>query len=132
MKEFVRAYQAFEVYDASGIRQHGLTVPQADVIFSLGQSGGMTFKELGAATFITKGTLTGVIDRLEYKQLVIRKPTLDDRRSMLVVLTELGSTLVNKIYPLHMAHLQQRFDKLTEKDKELALHCLQKIQRIFS
>jgi DNA-binding MarR family transcriptional regulator len=70
MRELARAYQAFERFDAAGIREHGLTPPQADVIFTLGNTEGMTFKDLGEKTLITKGALTGVVDRLEAKGLV--------------------------------------------------------------
>ena len=42
----------------------GLTVSQADVIFTLGNTAGMTCGEIGERTLITKGTLTGVIDRV--------------------------------------------------------------------
>ena len=48
------------------------TVAQANVIFTLGNTDGMTCKDIGDWTHITKGTLTGVIDRLELKGLVER------------------------------------------------------------
>ena len=71
--ELVRAYQAFESYSAAHIRNLGLTAPQFDIIATLGNTSGMSFKDLGEKTLITKGTLTGVIDRLEDKALVDRK-----------------------------------------------------------
>ncbi|NIP98862.1 MAG: MarR family transcriptional regulator, partial [Akkermansiaceae bacterium] len=86
MRELVRAYQAFSAYDAAGYTDVDLTVPQADVIFTLGNSGGMTCKEIGDKTLITKGTLTGILDRLEAKKLIRRVPLPEDRRSTRVQL----------------------------------------------
>ena len=132
MKELMGAYQAFEIYDAAYIRQHGLTVPQGNVVFCLGQSRGMTFKELGDQTLITKGTLTGVVDRLVDKKLVVRQPSVQDRRSIIVKLTSRGTKMFQDIYPKHMAHLQERFDQLSDRDKRQAMKALQQIKVVFS
>ena len=87
MRELVRCYQAFEQYSAAHIRELGLTPAQFDVIATLGNTEGMTFKELGEKTLITKGTLTGVVDRLVEKGLVTRKDHPCDARCFKVVLT---------------------------------------------
>ena len=57
MRELTRAYQAFAAYDALGYRNTDLTVPQADVVFTLGNTDGLTFREISEKTLITKGTL---------------------------------------------------------------------------
>jgi DNA-binding MarR family transcriptional regulator len=58
--------QLFEQISTAKVRQFGLT-HQFDIIATLGNTQGMTCKELGEKTLITKGTLTGVLDRLEQK-----------------------------------------------------------------
>lgn len=68
IRELVRAFQAFEQYSARHVRELGLTPPQFDVIATLGNTPGMSCKELSEKTLITKGTLTGVIDRLDRKR----------------------------------------------------------------
>ena len=77
VEELAAAYQAFSLYDAEGLRKSGsgLTPSQARVIFTLGGTDGMTCKDIGDATLITKGTLTGVVDRLERSGLVERSLT---------------------------------------------------------
>ena len=82
MHELAAAYQAFSLYDAEGLRKSGanLTPSQARVIFTIGGTDGMTCKDIGDATLITKGTLTGVIDRLEEKGLVERWAVEGDGR----------------------------------------------------
>ena len=62
-------FHAFERQAGANIRcRTGLTPPQFDIIATLGNTPGMSFKELSERTLITKGTLTGVVDRLEEKR----------------------------------------------------------------
>jgi len=131
MRALVRAYQAFEAYDTVNLRQYGLTTPQADVIFTLGNTPGMVFKEIGEQTLITKGTLTGVIDRLEKKSLVKRKACTNDRRRMFVMLTTQGENLFANVFPKHIAHMKKRFDQLSPSEMAQAITLFKKIQHLF-
>jgi DNA-binding MarR family transcriptional regulator len=132
MRELVRAYQAFAAYDAAGYRDTGLTVSQADVLFTLGNTDGMTFRDIGDLTLITKGTLTGVIDRMEAKGLVKRTILSDDRRCTRVTLTAKGNKLFNREFPRQVAYIKQRFDRLSPQCQVQALDALAKIREIFS
>ncbi len=131
MRELVRAYQAFAAYDAAGYRDTDLTVPQADVVFTLGNTDGLTFKEIGEKTLITKGTLTGVIDRLEAKGLVKRIACSDDRRCTRVTLTAKGNRIFEKEFPRQIDYLKRRFDRLKKSDRRAALQALKTIREIF-
>jgi MarR family 2-MHQ and catechol resistance regulon transcriptional repressor len=131
MRELVRAYQAFAAYDARGYRESGLTVSQADVIFTLGNTDGLTFKEIGEKTLITKGTLTGVIDRLELKGIVKRCATHQDRRCTLVKLTAQGRRVFEKEFPRQIEYLKERFDGLSKSDRHSALLVLKKLKALF-
>ena len=93
VRELVRSYQAFELVSARHIRQLGLTPPQFDIIATLGNTQGMNCKELGEKTLITKGTLTGVLDRLIDKGLICRSTPPEDRRSIFICLTDAGEAL---------------------------------------
>ncbi|MFQ5555167.1 MAG: MarR family winged helix-turn-helix transcriptional regulator, partial [Acidimicrobiia bacterium] len=50
-------------------------------------------KDLADVAFCTRATITGLVDVLERKGLVTREPNPDDRRSLLVTLTESGRDL---------------------------------------
>lgn len=109
LRELARCYQAFESYAAAHIRQLGLTLPQFDILVTLGNTGGLTPKILCERTLITKGTLTGVIDRLEGKRLIERIPSAEDRRSQIVTLTKQGERLFQQVFPEHLAYIRQAF-----------------------
>ncbi len=133
MRELLNAHSAFASYDADGHRLSGsgLTVPQANVIFTLGNTDGMTCKDIGDWTHITKGTLTGVIDRLEQKGLVERWAVEGDGRKTIVALTGQGEKVFAKEYPRHIAYLKERFDKLSARDRNQAIDALQRVQKLF-
>lgn len=133
MRSLVRAYQAFASFDASLHRDsgEGLTVSQADVIFTLGNTDGMTCGEIGEKTLITKGTLTGVIDRLESKNLVSRSKGEEDGRCTRITLTGQGQALFARAFPLHVARIKERFDQITPADKQRATELLGQIRQIF-
>lgn len=131
VRELVRTYQAFAAYDAAGFLDTELTVPQADVLFTLGNTDGLTFKEIGHLTLITKGTLTGIIDRMEAKGLVRRINLEDDRRCTRVVLTARGTRLFNQEFPRQIKYLKERFDRLDAASQQQSLAYLQKLREIF-
>ena len=129
--ELVRAYQAFESYSIPHIRTLGLTSPQFDIIATLGNTEGMTFRELGEKTLITKGTLTGVVDRLVVKKLVKRVACPEDGRRQYVRLTKSGEALFVRVFPAHLAHLEQVFGKYSQKDFENTEVVLQQLKDAF-
>ncbi|MEY2463907.1 MAG: hypothetical protein QOH64_2045, partial [Acidimicrobiaceae bacterium] len=49
--------------------------------------------ELGERRLVTRGTVTGVLDSLEERGLVVRTPHPDDRRMLLIELTAKGRRL---------------------------------------
>ena len=72
LRPLVEAYLAFWRIDIRHIKSLRLTPSQFDVIATLGDTEGMTCSELSAHTLVTKGTLTGVLDRLVSKGLIRR------------------------------------------------------------
>jgi len=109
VQALVQCYQAFEAYSATDIRALGLTPPQFDIIATLGNTPGMTATELGEKTLITKGTLTGVVDRLSDRGWLERVAHGSDRRCQIIRLTKSGEALFAKVFPAHMAHLAACF-----------------------
>lgn len=106
--------QLFEQFSARHIRNHGLTHSQFDIIATLGNTKGMTCKELGDKTLITKGTLTGVLDRLESKGLVVRERG-DDRRQLWVKLTAQGESTFDEVFPNVVQRCKKPFAAYSEE-----------------
>ena len=128
MRELVRCYQAFEKYSAAHVRSLGLTPSQFDIVATLGNTPGMTFRELGEKTLITKGTLTGVVDRLERKRLVERMPVAADGRCSIVRLTRAGQREFRRVFPDHLAHVGAALDRITPAQQEALRRSLARLR----
>jgi len=132
LRPLVEAYLAFWRTDSRHIRSLKLTPSQFDVIATLGDTDGMTCAELSAATLVTKGTLTGVLDRLEAKGLIRRESVVDDRRSIKINLTDKGDQLYRKTFAAHVAFIRPFFERaLTRRDAEQLRVLLLRIRRSF-
>ncbi len=119
LRPLVEAYLAFCREDGRHIKSLKLTPSQFDVIATLGDTEGMTCAELSNATLVTKGTLTGVLDRLAAKGLIKREVVAGDRRSTRIILTEKGDALFRKVFAAHIAHIRPFFERaLSQKDVE--------------
>jgi len=131
MRELVRAYQTFANYSDRHIRTLGLTSSQFDVIATLGGTSGMSMGEVARKTLVTKGTLTGIVDRLEKKNLVRREVPESNRRSFIIVLTPEGQEIFNRAYPAHVAYLKERFERLDQAELERLRLLLAQLQEAF-
>ena len=74
-------------------KRYGLTGPQSAVLRNLFNSGPMSSADLSRTLYVTPSNITGIIDRLEKKQLVERIRKEGDRRVALITLTESGKEL---------------------------------------
>jgi DNA-binding MarR family transcriptional regulator len=132
LRELSGTYQAFEVYSSAHVRALGLTPAQFDIVATLGNTQGMTAKELGEKTLITKGTLTGVVDRLADKRLVRRIALPSDGRCQIVQLTAQGEKLFARIFPAHLAHMERAFAQLTQKELNGITESLRRLRGVLA
>jgi MarR family 2-MHQ and catechol resistance regulon transcriptional repressor len=124
--------QGFERFSGAAVRRCGLTHAQFDIIATLGNTPGMTYKELGDKTLITKGTLTGVIERLEGKGLVARTRSSDDKRSFSVCLTSEGEKVFADVFPIVVEQGRQLFAPYTDADFEAMDQTLRKLKQLIT
>jgi DNA-binding MarR family transcriptional regulator len=66
------------------------------------QRGGMTPGQLAREVSLSPATISGILDRLESRALITRQRRLEDKRQVLVQLTDAGRQLVGRTpLPLH-------------------------------
>lgn len=123
------AHHRFSLFDAGFHRLSGsgLTAPQAKVIFCLGDTEGLPCTEITERTLITKGTLTGVLDRLEEKGLIQRWGDTEDGRKIIVDLTRLGQRVFQREHAKYLKYLQPRFEDMSARELEQATWLLNRI-----
>jgi DNA-binding MarR family transcriptional regulator len=75
----------------------GLSAAETNALACFAGAPARTVRELVTATGQRPSTLTGVLDRLERRELVTRAPNPADRRSVLVRLTPAGSAAGERV-----------------------------------
>lgn len=78
---------------------------------------------------ITTGTITSLIDTLERRDLVRRGPHPEDRRKILVAITDAGQQIVDRVLPRIHAASRDVYAALNESDRRHLVRLLGQVQR---
>lgn len=101
------------------LADHNLTTSQFGVLEALFHLGPLCQKDIGEKILKTSGNMTLVIDNLEKRGLVKRRPGKEDRRFIDVHLTQKGDQLIREIFPRHMDTAQKLFSVLSPEELEM-------------
>ena len=96
---FLRAHAAmFRIGDSRVQREHGITIKESEVLLMLAREEHlqMRMSDLAVAIDLSASGTTRLVERLERRGLVSRKPCPSDRRGHLALLTESGRELASK------------------------------------
>lgn len=125
--KLARAYSVFNKLTVKDIRRHGLTQPQFGAIECLHHLGPMSIGELSRKMLVSGGNMTCVIDNLEKEGLVRRIQSDEDRRSVIVELTEAGHRLITRIFPEHAVMIEQVASVLSPQEQDELSRLLKKL-----
>ncbi|ANM02474.1 MarR family transcriptional regulator protein [Rhizobium phaseoli] len=112
------------------LMQYGLSTSAFDVLATLRRSGAphrLSPGELLEMTMVSSGTMTNRIDQLEKAGFVERIVNPDDRRSVLIALTDKGFTTVEEAVGAHVANQHRLTRNLTTEDKAAFDRLLKKL-----
>jgi MarR family transcriptional regulator, organic hydroperoxide resistance regulator len=91
-REIVGLFRSLRRHLVRGSRaelaRSGLTAAQVSVISLLGTNDSMTLGDLSRELELSHSTVSGIVDRLESKGVVKRRPSPEDRRYVQISLTE--------------------------------------------
>lgn len=108
----------------------GLKMWEYDVLSALRRQGEpfrMPATELARESLLSSGAMTNRIDRLEDRGLVEREPDPDDRRGVLVELTEAGRALVDEAIEARLGVANAQLANLTGRERKAISSGLRKI-----
>lgn len=107
--------------------EHGLQLWEFDVLATLRRAGRLTAGELVEASMVTSGAMTNRIDRLVARALVTRHTDPDNRRSVLIDLTDRGRTLIDELLAHHVDNETRLLAALTPREQEQLARLLRKL-----
>lgn len=89
-----RIIRAVDLHSHKLSTQHKITGPQLACLLAVKQDGPLTSGNLAKNVYLSPSTVVGIVDRLEEKQLVMRKRSSEDRRQVHISMTPTGEALV--------------------------------------
>ncbi|MCU0819307.1 MAG: MarR family transcriptional regulator [Beijerinckiaceae bacterium] len=116
---FLRMHQRGHSAMSGRLRAIGLSVAQFDLLSTLTEDEGITQRDLAERLYVTKGNVSGLVDRLVEAGLVDRKPIPGDRRSHSLHLTTEGRRIAAEGMDVQKRFIQETIGKLPAKDLEL-------------
>lgn len=107
-----------------GISPH---LSRALMVVARSEPGTLRLSDLADALHISPRSATEVVDGLTERGLAERRPSPDDRRATVVVLTDAGTALAAELHELRHAHGDALFEKLSDRDRAALRRLLIKV-----
>ena len=126
----LRAYHFLDQELIRGLVDYKVSPGEFGVLIELRLAGPpykMTPTQLHNRLLVTSGGMTGRIDRLQRRGLVCRSPDPEDRRSILVELTDRGLELIEGTSHTHFRIMEHLTEGLTSEDRECLAGLLRKL-----
>ena len=112
------------------VEEFGLNISEFGVLEMLYHKGDQPVQKVAEKILVTSGTITYVINKLEKKELVVRRKCEKDKRVFYVSLTEKGREFISDIFPKHKEFLDNLFIELNEDTKRELVDNLIQLRKI--
>lgn len=113
---FARLHRRAAGAVAAELKAIGLSIPQFDLLSTLSEQEGLSQQELAARLYVTKGNVSGLLDRMVEAGLVERHASPDDRRSNALHLTARGRRLADEGIAAQRAYVERTLGSLPPAD----------------
>lgn len=130
LKAFVvltRSLQSVKSRIEEDIKQLGLNPTEFAVLELIYSKGNQPIQKIGEKILIASSSITYVVDKLEKKNYLKRKPCPKDRRVTHATITEEGKNLMDEVFPKHRKDLKEIFGGLNIEEKEDLIEKLKKL-----
>lgn len=122
-----RIIRAVDLHSRRLAEASGLTGPQLAALKQVARAGTLSAGDLARAMRVGQPTVTGILERLEKRGLLTRTRSGEDRRSVLITVTEAGTQVLQSAPPLLQERFRQRLVHLHDWERTMILAVLQRI-----
>lgn len=126
---FFEVFKSFKRTMSRCFMDNGITMPQGMVLGILSHHGEMKISELSKAVHLSNSTVSGIVDRLEKQQLVIRTRSEDDRRIVYVKASPKAEAFHEDHRDIVRKKLEGMLSKTTPEDIEKIYDGLDALKR---
>nr|WP_102347951.1 MarR family transcriptional regulator [Bacillus sp. Marseille-P3661] len=122
-----RAMQSINKKVEEDIRSYGLNTTEFAVLELLYSKGEQPIQKIGDKVLLASSSITYVVDKLEKKDYLVRKPCAKDRRVTFAVITQKGTDFMNEIFPKHREAIHEIVGGLKSEEKEAVISQLKQL-----
>ncbi|WP_106495823.1 MarR family winged helix-turn-helix transcriptional regulator [Lentibacillus sp. Marseille-P4043] len=105
----------------------GLNPTEFAVLELIYSKGDQPIQKIGQKVLIASSSITYVVDKLEKKNLLKRRPCPKDRRITYATITAAGTELMNDVFPKHKLAIQEIVAGLDADEKKIMIQQLKKL-----
>jgi DNA-binding MarR family transcriptional regulator len=116
---FFRLHQALTARATQELRGIGLSIPQFDLLSAVWEDEGASQQDIAERLYVTKGNVSGLVDRLAAAGLIERRSLPNDRRSYALHLTAQGRDVVEAGFKLQNALVAATLGELDEREQQV-------------
>jgi DNA-binding MarR family transcriptional regulator len=113
---FIRLHRRTSAAIGGELKALGLSIPQFDLLSTLTEREGVSQQELAQRLYVTKGNVSGLVDRLVEAGLVERRALPGDRRSHALHLTAQGRELARRGIKAQRDYVERTLGRLGASD----------------
>jgi DNA-binding MarR family transcriptional regulator len=122
--------QALDLNSRQLVKRVGLTGPQLVILQEIAHLGEVNVGEIAQAVSLRQATVTGILERMEKRELILRRRSEHDKRRVMVSITASGKALLKEAPPLMQETFVERFYGLQEWEQNMILVSLQRLVSI--
>jgi len=122
-----RALESVKKRVEENIKSLGLNITEFAVLELIYSKGDQPIQKIGEKVLIASSSITYVVDKLEKKKLLKRKPCPKDRRVTYASITTEGREFMDKVFPEHKRAIQNICAGLNAQEKEVLIEQLKKL-----
>jgi DNA-binding MarR family transcriptional regulator len=111
-----RIHRIIRRHSADAWMDLNLTAPQVKALFFISNEGDTHPSRLAAAMGVTPPNVTGIVDRLVEQGLLIRQDSPDDRRALVLRVTDRGEAIISGLRGRRTDVLRGIFGRLEADD----------------
>lgn len=127
LRSIRRIIRATDLHSRRLASEHRLTTPQLLFLRLLTQEGPLTPGAMAKEMYLSQATITGILDRLERRDLVERRRDQADRRKVSIHLTQEGTAAVKQAPQPLQERFASRLEALSASERDEIERVLAKV-----
>ena len=129
VRALVQTHDAVLTFANDAMRRHRLSPAARQALATLdGHGAALSPSEVADRLLLTPASITSLLDTLERRGLVTRTPDPEDRRRVLVEITEAGRAVVDQVVPEAVALQTAVMSRISETDRARLVRILATIR----